>query len=143
MRLCLLIDRRYAPYSKWLGTAFSQLEVAATLGPTLGAVMSAEAFPEREEALVEAFRIVARHHNESAVAGWVDPEVSQFYGRPYRVLSSGRFVDACLQYVKDPWLRGLPLVGGVDQFVDSTDVLSYGERARRLARLTFPGGEAP
>jgi hypothetical protein len=33
-------------------------------------------------------------------------------------------VDACLERVSDPWLRSLPLVGGVDQLVDSTDVAS-------------------
>jgi Domain of unknown function (DUF4037) len=26
MRLCFLLERRYAPYSKWLGTAFARLE---------------------------------------------------------------------------------------------------------------------
>src|SRR5919202_1893833 len=31
MRLCFLFERRYAPYSKWFGTAFSRLNCAGQL----------------------------------------------------------------------------------------------------------------
>ena len=67
--------------------------------------------------------IVARH-NALGVTGPVDETVGLFHERPFRVLGSARFVDACLERVSDPWLRSLPLVGAIDQWVDSTDVLS-------------------
>lgn len=133
MRLCLLIDRRYAPYSKWLGSAFARLQIAKELGPLLERALVSPTFPEREDMLVEAFTAVARHHNESAIACRVEPDVSLFHNRPYRVLGSGRFVEACLEQVNDPWLRNLPQMGAIDQFVDSTDVLSYAERTRLAA----------
>lgn len=132
VRLCLLIDRRYAPYSKWLGSAFAQLDIAATLGPVLEAALAADAFAPREEALVEGFRIVARHHNAAGITRHVEPGVSMFHGRPFRVPGSSRFVDACLDAISEPYLRTLPLVGAVDQIVDSTDVLSHADRARRV-----------
>ena len=133
MRLCLLLDRRYAPYSKWLGSAFARLEVAATLGPHLEAALVAGTFPEREAALVESFQAVALRHNAAGVTRPVPPEVSVFHGRPFRVIASGRFVDACLERVQDRWLRGLPLTGAIDQVVDSTDVVENSGVARRLA----------
>jgi hypothetical protein len=133
MRLCLLLDRRYAPYSKWLGSAFAGLAVATTLGPALEAALAAATFADREAALVDAFQVVAGHHNGAGVTRPLPPDVSPFHGRPFQVLGAGRFVDVCLAEVQDPWLRGLPLVGFVDQFVDSTDVLAYAGRARRLA----------
>jgi len=135
MRLCLLLDRRYAPYSKWLGSAFARLDIAATVGPALEAALAASAFREREAALVEAFRFVARHHNEAGASQPVSADVSPFYGRPYQVLGSGRFVDACLDRVQDPWLRSLPLVGAIDQLVDSTDVLEHPTVSRRLLSM--------
>lgn len=135
MRLCLLVDRRYAPYSKWLGSAFSRLAIAGVLGPPLEAALVAATFADREAGLVEAFQIAARHHNEAGITRPVPPAVAPFHGRPFQVLSSGRFVDACLEQVGDPWLRGLPFVGGIDQFVDSTDVLERAGRARRLTSL--------
>lgn len=52
-------------------------------------------------------------------------DVGLFHSRPFRVLGSGRFVDACLERIRDPRLRALPLHGSIDQLADSTDVLSY------------------
>ena len=46
-----------------------------------------------------------------------------------------RFVAPLLSGISDDWLRTRPLVGAVDQFADSTDVLSYASRARRLAPI--------
>ncbi len=135
IRLCLLIERRYAPYSKWLGSAFAQLEAAAEVGPSLEAALAATDLPAREEALVGAIEVVARRHNALGVGEPVDPAVRLFHGRPFRVLGSGRFVDACLAEVSDPWLRALPLVGSIDQLADSTDVLSYPSLGRRLGAM--------
>lgn len=135
MRLCLLIDRRYAPYSKWLGSAFSRLEIAATLGPRIEEALGAATFPAREEALIQAFLVAARHHNDAGLTRFVAPDASLFHSRPFRVLGSSRFVEASLEGIGDPWLRGLPLVGGIDQIVDSTDVLSYADRARRVSGM--------
>ena len=41
-------------------------------------------------------------------------------------------MDATLPKVQDPWLRKLPLIGSIDQWTDSTDVLSDPALARRL-----------
>ncbi len=37
VRLCFLLERRYPPYMKWLGSAFARLESAADIGPALDA----------------------------------------------------------------------------------------------------------
>lgn len=132
IRLCFLLERRYAPYAKWLGTAFRRLEAWDELGPPLEATLAATGFAAREEALVAAIEAVARRHNALGVTRTVEPTVRLFHSRPFRVLGSARFVEACLEQVEDEWLQSLPLVGAVDQFVDSTDVLSSPETARRV-----------
>jgi hypothetical protein len=123
-RLCFLLERRYAPYAKWLGSAFRRLDAYATVGPSLEAALAADAYPEREEALIEAMTALARRHNAAGITEPVDESPGWFHSRPFRVLGSARFVDACLERVTDERLRALPLVGGIDQWVDSTDVLS-------------------
>ena len=45
MRLCLLMHRRYPPYSKWLGTAVARLPDTAGLTASLTAAISAAAGP--------------------------------------------------------------------------------------------------
>src|SRR5439155_3870388 len=120
VRLCFLVERRYAPYSKWLGTAFSALDSAADVGPALERALAATRADEREAALVEAYEAIARRHNALGVTDPVEPTVRLFYGRPFRVLFAQRFVDACVARVTDSDLRSRPLVGAIDQFVDST-----------------------
>lgn len=72
----------------------------------------------------------------------MEPTVRLFHDRPFRVLDSDRFVRTCLAEVSDEWLRGLPLIGGVDQFVDSTDVTSKPRTVqllRQVYRRPAPG----
>ena len=130
MRLCFLQERRYSPYSKWLGSAFRQLAAYEELGPALAATLAAPDFQTREAVLVAAVETAARRHNALGITSEVDPTVRSFHSRPFRVLGSARFVDACLERVQDDWLRSLPLLGAIDQFVDSTDVLSKPAIAR-------------
>jgi Domain of unknown function (DUF4037) len=135
VRLCFLLERRYAPYSKWLGTAFSRLDAFAAVGPPLLRALDATAWREREDALIDAALAVARRHNATGVTRPVAEDVDLFHGRPFRVLRSARFVDACLERVVDQGLRSLPLVGGIDQWADSTDVLSRPAVARHARAL--------
>jgi len=124
MRLALLLERRYAPYSKWLGSAFAQLDVATVLRPALLDVLSSQHYEAREDALVHVVEELAARHNALRLTPPVDGTVRPFHARPFRVLGSARFVDVCLERETDPRLRSMPLVGAIDQFVDSTDVLS-------------------
>lgn len=131
IRLCFLLERRYAPYSKWLGTAFRGLDAYESVGAPLAAALAASDFPVREAALVEAAEALADRHNEVGLTRPLETTVRLFHGRPFRVLGSGRFVEACLEQISDADLRSLPLVGGIDQWADSTDVLSYPPVVRR------------
>ena len=136
MRVAFLLARRYWPYAKWFGTAFARLPIAAELGGPLARAVSATEYSEREAALVEAYGIVARAHNASGLTEPVDPAPRPYYERPFLVLGAGRFVDATVATITDPWLRGLPLIGSVDQFADSTDLLGLDLRAVYTAAVT-------
>lgn len=129
MRLYFLIERQYAPYSKWLGTAFARLACGPTVTPMLRDVLAATDWKAREAALVPVYEHLARASNALAVTEPQDPAIQQFYSRPFRVLNSGRFVAACM--ARTPLSR-LGFVGGIDQFADNTDVLSSPAVARRL-----------
>lgn len=47
MLLGFLLERRYAPYAKWLGTAFSRLACAPVLTPLLRRAQAAPNWQER------------------------------------------------------------------------------------------------
>jgi hypothetical protein len=77
MRLCFLMERQYAPYSKWFGTAFSRLECGPDLSATLWTVVRAQTWPERENALLAAYETLAAMHNELGITDPVSIEVEQ------------------------------------------------------------------
>lgn len=135
MRLALLLDRRYAPYQKWLGTAFARGRHPDDLPAHLAGAVRAPDVAARESALAEAYTALARRHNDAGLTTALDPSTRTYYERPARVLMAARFTRACLATVKDPFLGKLPLIGAVDQVADSTDVLSAPQQYRRLAGL--------
>jgi hypothetical protein len=135
MRLALLLGRRYAPYQKWLGTAFLRLPHDDGLPEALAATVQAVDGQRREAALGDAYRLVALRHNNSGLTEPLSVDLGDYHGRPARVLMADRFSVACLATVSDPVLLRLPLIGSIDQVVDSTDALDEPAQFRRLTVL--------
>ncbi len=99
-RLVFLMERAYAPYSKWFGLRFMQLEHGPALVPFLKEALQGVSYEAREEALVKAYQLVARMHNELGVTPHVEETISLAYkGRPGLVLHAGRFADAIEQAI--------------------------------------------
>jgi hypothetical protein len=133
MRLWLLTARVYPPYAKWLGSAFAAAPGAVALRDALTAAVRADSFRVREKHLCRAYTLAAERHNALGLTGPLDPTPRGYYDRPFLVIDAGRFATALRAGVTDPEVRRLSIVGSVDQFVDSTDVLSHAGRARAAA----------
>ncbi len=135
MRLCFFIERRYAPYSKWFGTAFARLACGAALGPSFARVLHAEEWQAREVALAAAYAAIIRLHNGRGLTPPMEAAVSPYYTRPYVVIHAGRVADALVDAIIDPAVRCLPAYGGIDQVSDSTDLLGHAEVREKLRVL--------
>jgi hypothetical protein len=135
MRAHFLLAGRYWPYNKWFGSAYRALPGARELLPLYDAALGATPYRDREAALATAYETVARMHNDSGLTQPVDPSVRSFYERGFQVLMAERFVQACLDALDDEWLREQPLIGAIDQYVDSTDILVSANLAQRLRQL--------
>jgi hypothetical protein len=132
MRLALLLRRRYPPYAKWLGSALARLPGSAELGVSLGEASWARSWREREGGLAAAYGRLAAVQNRMALAEPLDERVRGFHDRPFQVIGGDRFAEALLGAVTDPVIRGLPVVGCVDQLSDSVDLLMVPGRARAI-----------
>lgn len=140
MRLCLLMQRRYPPYSKWLGTAFARLPTAAALLPLLTGAVTATGWDTRERYLCQAYEAVAAAHNALGLTGPLDPCTRPYFNRPFQVIGAGRFADALREAIRDPGIRGLPAAGAVDQFIDSTDALGDTKLLRAAGAAVMDAG---
>lgn len=139
MRLFLLLHRRYPPYGKWLGSLFARLPGVAPAAEALTSALRVGRWEDRQAQLSRALTLAAARTNETGLAAPLDPEVRPFHRRPFLVLDAGRFAAILSAGITDPGLRDRALVGAVDQFVDSTDVLAHADRARRISRAVLPG----
>lgn len=144
MRVCFLLEKTYAPYSKWFGTAFQRLQISQRMGPVLEAAVAANTYPEREKWLTQAYCLALEVQNGLAITPPVDTRTRTYSGwhlftagqgevglddprntRPHQVIFAGRIVDALSAAIRDPRVLALtPNLGSVNQFmVPSSDAL--------------------
>jgi len=136
MRLCFLMERQYAPYTKWFATAFSKLACAPELAPIFRDVLLSEAWTEREGHLSQAFRVIARMHNELRVTRPIPEDVSPYFGRPYMVFEAPHLAKDIIDSFTDEEVKAIKHgLGSVNQFVESTDQLSSKELSEMLKGL--------
>lgn len=129
MQLAFLMERQYAPYSKWFGSAFAQLTCASTLTPYLESALAGDTWQERERSLSRAYEAASERHNALGLTPPIMPRVSSFYDRPYQVIHGSRFWQALRNQIQDEALRRLAadqhaIIGSTSQWADSTDVLA-------------------
>jgi len=134
MNLCFLMERQYAPFSKWFGTAFSELRCAADLTPVLQAALDAPTWQERQKHMSRAYEYLAQMHNALGITEPVPTEVEPFFTRPYLVPGKCNPGGAIYEKITDEEVKRLPrFVGSVDQL---TNVVCVRDWTNRRAGLT-------
>jgi hypothetical protein len=138
MRLCFLMEKQYAPYAKWFGSAFMQLACAAALHPHLLSVLHGTDWQTRQTHLAACYTQIAEMHNALGVTDPLPCEPMQFYTRPFVVASMGRFSAAILDAIRDPEVERIANsrpIGNIDLFSDNTDLLEDAGRRKSIARI--------
>jgi hypothetical protein len=153
MHLCFLMEKRYAPYSKWLGRSFRDLACYPRMGPLLEGAVAANNYPERERYLAQAYSLAAEMHNALGITPPLETRTRTYSGwhalrggitdlpldapgntRPFQCIFATRFSDAITASIHDPEVRALvPNKGSVSQFlVESSGALQDVPFCRRL-----------
>ncbi len=125
MNLCFLLEKQYAPYPKWFGTAFQRLPSAKELGPLLWRAQQASTWSERAETLARAYEGLARMQNALRTCRTLPATVSLFYGRPFPVIHGEQFAQALVEQMTDPAVQHIAkhrLIGNINQWSDNTDM---------------------
>jgi hypothetical protein len=125
MRLAFLMERQWAPYSKWFEAGFARLSLARPLSEPLDRAATAKAWREREDGLVAAVEVLAQAQRERGLPT-PDRAVVPFWDRPYQTVSED------LVNMLGDWSTGMPLVGSIEQWVDNDDILARPHRRPAL-----------
>ena len=141
MHLGHLLERRWPPYAKWLGTSFARLPRAGGVVGSLQAAAAATDWRERESGLVDALRVLSRVQADAGLPT-VDDPVEPFWDRPYQGVRDAA-VTVVSGSIRDPAVRALPRgVGSAEQWSDNVDVLTHPGR-RQPPRDRGADGAAP
>lgn len=153
MRLCFLMEKRYAPYSKWFGAAFKRLKCYPNIGALLEGAVAANTYPEREGFLARAYTLAAEMHNILQITPPLETRTRTYSGwhalrsgitdlpldhphntRPFQCIFAERFSQVILETITDPEVRALiPSKGSVSQFlVESSGAVQDVAFCRRL-----------
>lgn len=141
MRMVFLLERRYAPYAKWLGSAFAKLPLSATLAPLLNNVLEAPQWQERGNALASAYLALAHRQRADGIGAGVEPVIGPYHERPFATINADDLIQATVAEIDDPIIRALPVFGSLDQVTDLTPVLEDARAAQRM--MTALLGDEP
>ena len=136
MRLCFLMEKEYAPYSKWFGTAFSRLNCAQKISLYLDEALSAKKWKERENHLSQAYKVISQMHNSLNLTELLETNVSSFHDRPYLVIHGEIFANKLKKLIQDPDIRKISAdIGSVNQLSDTVDLLENNSLLKKLKVL--------
>ncbi len=135
MRLCFLMEKKYSPYSKWFGSAFSRLSSGKDLGDTLHQVLNSSDWKQRETALSKAHERVLDIYNQLNITERINATPHNYHERPYLVIGADEISNVIRGKIQDKSLKKLSLIGSVNQFLDSTPLLENDRLRPKLRSL--------
>ncbi|MCK5240799.1 MAG: DUF4037 domain-containing protein, partial [Candidatus Thorarchaeota archaeon] len=138
MRLCFLMEKKYAPYPKWFGSAYQNLSGSKEFHPLLLDTLEAKDWKTRNEHWSRVCELAAKNHNQLKITEPLNERVHSFHDRPFSIIGAPDIADAIRATITDKEVRDLPArLGSVDQFSDSTDLLSYPKLKQRVKNVYY------
>lgn len=121
LKICFVLKETYVPYSKWFSRAFDALGLPEIKAQALDVVTGNEP-AAIESKLAELYMAVLALQNACAGVPRVERVISNYYGRPYKVIKAGEIVSALRAAITDEQLKGIDLtLVGLDNKLDSSD----------------------
>lgn len=130
MHLAHLLARAWPPYGKWLARSAARLPGGDETRAAWSAVLTAQDWRSRQDALVASVELLARRQAEQGLPV-VLPATEPFFDRPHVAVTGT--AEALLDAVADPAVRALPPGHGTaEQISDNVSVLVDPFARRRL-----------
>jgi hypothetical protein len=127
--LAFLLERRWPPYAKWLGSVFRTLPSAALLADPISAIVGGTSLADRQDAAAVALETLLNQQDGLRLTD-VRQATAPFWDRPY-LHPNPEILRQLVAPISDPEVRALrPGLGSVEQVTDSVDLL-VDARARR------------
>ncbi|MDH4241463.1 MAG: DUF4037 domain-containing protein, partial [Phycisphaerae bacterium] len=140
MQLGFLMERKYAPFAKWLEKSFIKLNCSKALMPYLGKIIESNSSKTKQEDLYRAFETLASIHNDLSITKPINSECREWHNRPFRAIHGGQVAEIIADSIEDIEMRSIVrkgLIGNIDQISDNTEVLENRLLRRKLIQSVF------
>jgi hypothetical protein len=134
IKIAFLLERKYPPYSKWLTHGFNLLPNIEELKILLEKALITSEWRERENSLCEAISILIDKQNKLSLTKPLSLKPEQFHGRDIKIINIETVVKALWGGLNIKMKSKLQ-IGGIDQFVDNTLILSHSNESRKLINV--------
>ncbi|WP_258046074.1 DUF4037 domain-containing protein [Leifsonia shinshuensis] len=132
MHLAFLLERRWPPYAKWLGTVFRTLPSGARLADPVAGIVGGTTLADRQNAAADALETLLDQQNGLGLTD-VRRATVPFWDRPY-LHPDPEIVRQLVAPIADPEVSALrPGPGSVEQVTDNVDLLMDPHARRALA----------
>ncbi len=136
MQLVFYLEKKYTPYSKWFGKAFTQLQLSSKLLPILQNVLESKDWKTREKYLSQSYEMVIEEFNKLKLTRYFEPKVKKFWSRPFDVIDAHEISNALKETIQDKQLLQIGrMIGKIDQITNSVDVLDYKDTFSRFRSI--------
>lgn len=134
LKICFVLRETYVPYSKWFSRAFDALGLSEIKALALE-VLTENAPAAIESKLAGLYMSVLALQNASTGMPRVERVITNYYGRPYKVIGAGEIVSALRAAITDEQLKAIDLtLVGLDNKLDSSDFTNGDVLGRVLRR---------
>ncbi len=140
IQLGFLLERKYAPFAKWLERSFVKLDCSRALMPHLSKVTKPTDSKSGQQALCDCFEILASIHNDLSITEPINAKCREWYGRQFKAIHGGPVAEIIADAITDVEMRSIcrkGLLGNIDQISDNTEVLENGLLRRKLIHSVF------
>ena len=140
MQLGFLLERKYAPYAKWLEESFVRLNCSKMLTPYLSEIADSTGSKSRQQNLCRAFESLASIHNDLSITKPINSECRGWHNRPFEAIHGGQVAEIIADSTDDIEMRYIcrkGLIGNIDQISDNTEILENGKLRRALIQAIF------
>jgi len=136
MRLAFLYCKKYAPYSKWFGKAFSELPVSDELKDALLKAVTAADIDTRENEIVRAQKLTADIHNEARITDPISVGVTNYFERDIKVIFTDKIASAVKKKLQGTGMENYPLIGSFCE-VANLNALWDSQREMQKAKMIY------
>ncbi len=137
VRLAYILNKKYVPYSKWYGYAFTLLPIATELQPILLEVLNHNNWRKREELLAKAYLILLNYMNSLQITPRIELQPIQYHSRDQIVVDVHSIIRELKKLIKPPLDKIKYPIGSIDQYIVDTHILTDSEISHKLKHIYF------